>query len=111
MKRFISLVQFIVFIICFSYAQPKGIINGMVSDELEKPLAGVVVEIINTSQKVKTLSDGKFSFFDLGTGNYQILFAHPDYMAKMIKVNIDEKPGQFAYSGQSSHPFRDESPT
>ena len=94
MKRYFWFVLLIIFISGFCYAQTERIIRGLVSDQEGKPLAGVRVEIYETSILTQTLSDGTFALEDLTLGEYQILFTHPDYMANMVKVTVSEKPSK-----------------
>ena len=94
MKRYFWFVLLIIFISGFSYAQTERIIRGLVSDQEGKPLAGVRVEVYETSIATQTLSDGTFALEDLALGEYQILFTHPDYMANMVKVTVSEKPSK-----------------
>ena len=71
---FISLLLFISFSsLSFSQNNDNGIIKGKVIDEeIQSPVEGAVVEILNTEQKTGTDGYGEFLFENLGYNTYRI---------------------------------------
>jgi len=72
---------------------PYRIIQGVVKDQADNPLAGAIVQLkdARTSKVVDfaTKDDGKFAFRDLSMGsNYELLAKRGDLAAPVKKVSI-----------------------
>ncbi|MFC2169308.1 TonB-dependent receptor [Acidobacteriota bacterium] len=92
MKKSIFLLLVFLFLCGLSYSSATADVKGKVSDDAGKPLANVRVEAINTPIITMTETDGSFALEELASGEYQILFTHPDYRTDMIKIDVNEKP-------------------
>jgi outer membrane receptor protein involved in Fe transport len=76
--------------VCFSEERDK--VTGRVSDHEGNPLAGVKVEVLDTSLSTKTDADGMFTLKNLKKKKVFLLFSHPDYIPKSIEINaLEEK--------------------
>jgi iron complex outermembrane receptor protein len=91
MKRSFLLVLF-VFLFApqnISAVQVKSsVINGIVTDESGKPLAGAAVTIENTSIGVHTGSEGNYYLSSLKEGKYSLRFSFIGYEAQVHEVNL-----------------------
>ena len=72
---------------------PYRLIQGVVKDQADNPLAGAIVQLKNTkTSKIvnfATKDDGKFSFRDLSMeDNYELLAKRGDLAAPVKKVSI-----------------------
>lgn len=59
-----------------------GVLNqvtGTVFDEQDRPVSGVVVEVLGLDRQVMTQDDGRFLLLDLQPGNYLLQFRKPGY--------------------------------
>lgn len=75
--------------------EQKNNIHGTVSDcRSGEPLAGVMVELDGTQQKVYTDLDGKFTFGPMDAGQYKLILSLISYKPSLIEdvmVNPEEK--------------------
>jgi carboxypeptidase family protein len=72
---------------------PYRIIQGIVKDQADNPLAGAIVQLKNTKTSkmidFATKSDGKFAFRDLSMGDdYEVLAKRGDLASPVKKVSI-----------------------
>lgn len=59
-----------------------GVLNqvtGTVFDELDRPVPGVVIEVLGLDRQVMTQEDGRFLLLDLKPGSYLLQFRKPGY--------------------------------
>lgn len=90
----------------WSYAQNNGTLRGRVFDQQGNPLAGVKVEVVGSSLYTQTLPDGTFVFQSLESGDYQLLFTHPDYRTHTAKVVVKaEKESTLQVSLSEKNPM------
>jgi outer membrane receptor for ferrienterochelin and colicin len=87
MKRFLFLL-----IICYSFldlnAQNTGIYSGIILDkQLQKPIQGAVVKLVQLNQSVVTDSAGRFQFTQIKSGYYTFIFSALGYTTQS-KFNV-----------------------
>lgn len=87
MKRFLFLL-----IICYSFlhlnAQNTGIYSGIVLDnQLQKPIQGAVVKLVQLDKSVVTDSAGRFQFTQIKSGYYSFIFSALGYTTQS-KFNV-----------------------
>lgn len=87
MKRFLFLL-----IICYSFldlnAQNTGIYSGIILDkQLQKPIQGAVVKLVQLDQSVVTDSAGRFQFTQIKSGYYTFIFSALGYTTQS-KFNV-----------------------
>lgn len=69
---------------------PKpGSLSGVVIDNYDVPVGGVIITIMGTNYKTDTLSNGFFSFTEIPPGNYRIEFSHPQFKFGNAQVIIE----------------------
>lgn len=75
-----------------SSAQFKYVLDGMVVDENNQPLAGVVVQIMPGARNFQTNNNGRFSINNLSKGTYTVKVSFIGYQAKTdtISINADK---------------------
>lgn len=84
-----KLILSTVLIVLSSFSAFAGKIVGVVTEqETKQPLEGVIVSIKGTSKGLATDAEGKFSFNDLGKGNYELEFAYVTFKKENRKVSI-----------------------
>lgn len=63
-------------------------INGMVVDERDKPIAGVVVEVLGLNRRMITGADGRYMLVDLQPGSYLLQFRASGYRVAQYGVRM-----------------------
>lgn len=63
-------------------------INGMVVDENDKPISGVVVEVLGLNRRVFTDSGGRYLIVDLQPGSYVLQFRAQGYRVSQYGVRM-----------------------
>jgi len=79
-------------VVCFPEEKDK--VTGRVSNHEGNPLAGVKVEVLDTSLSTKTDADGTFTLKNLQQKKVFLLFSHPDYISQSIELDTSEKKVQ-----------------
>ncbi len=81
----------------FSFAQAhtgRGRINGVVSDEDDNPLAGVLIVAQGVNHSVKFQGEsnqkGKFAIFGLGSGLWRITASKSGYASSYVDMNVKQ---------------------
>lgn len=87
MKKW-SAVWMLVFVVNMAMAQNGGIYSGIIIDkQLQKPVAGATVELVQLNQKVIADSAGKFIFRQLKPGYYTFQFSALGYTSQ-FRYNV-----------------------
>ncbi|MDB4926690.1 carboxypeptidase-like regulatory domain-containing protein [Mucilaginibacter sp.] len=87
------LLCLILFFACFeTRAQQYYAINGIVSDEKGKAIAGATVFITNSKHVTATNDEGKFSFSNIQAGSYEIVIKMLGFNPAIQNITIKDKP-------------------
>src|SRR4051812_25288224 len=82
--RFVPVLFILVFCSHFSYAQERGKIKGIVTDSLQKPMAGATV--IQVGGSARTVADEKGAFELNAPLNSDLQIQMTGYQSKTIKA-------------------------
>jgi iron complex outermembrane receptor protein len=70
------------------FPKGPGTLKGRVLDDEGKPLANVKVEVLDTSIRTQTQTNGIFVLENLKKRKFLVMFTHPDYVTRTVQLDI-----------------------